>query len=98
MGIAGIVLFYPKKNDRVTIEVFEVSGGYGYLIKNQDKVLIRQDVIPAIQARSPFCSYDDAGAVADLVRRKMLKRESPAITKEELKALHVQINCLVLAR
>lgn len=97
VGIAGIALFYPGKGEEIAIEVFEVPGGYGYLLRNRNKVLIRQDMIPSIQQISPFCSYDDAQAVADLVKRKMLRNEHPAITKEELKALHVQINCLDLA-
>ncbi|MBC9795020.1 DUF4907 domain-containing protein [Sinomicrobium weinanense] len=97
IGIAGMVLLYPGKKEGITVEVYEVPGGYGYLVKNDSKVLIRQDMIPSIQQISPFCSYDDAKAVAALVKRKMLRNEHPAITKEELKALHVQIKCLDLA-
>ena len=96
-GIAVISLFYPQKKDTITTEVVQVPGGYGYLVKNGDKILIRQEMIPSIQKESPFCTYNDAKAVASLVRQKIIKKEIPAITKEELKALHVRINCLDLA-
>ncbi|MGS2762214.1 DUF4907 domain-containing protein [Sinomicrobium sp. M5D2P9] len=96
-GIAVIYLFYPQKRDEITTEVVEVPGGYGYLVKSGNKVLIRQEIIPVVQKISPFCTYNDAKAVAGLVKQKMMEKEGPAITKEELKALHVRLNCLDLA-
>ncbi|MGS2737774.1 DUF4907 domain-containing protein [Sinomicrobium sp. M5D2P17] len=96
-GIAVICLFYPQKSDKITTEVVQVTGGYGYLVKSGDKILVRQEIIPTVQKTSPFCTYNDAQAVAHLVKQKMMKKEMPAITKEELKALHVRLNCLDLA-
>lgn len=92
-----IGLFYPRDSSAISTEVIAIPGGYGYVLKNGNKVLIKQQIIPAISNTSPFCTYDDARAVAFLVRKKMLKGETPAITKEELKALHVRLNCIDLA-
>ncbi|WP_170164529.1 DUF4907 domain-containing protein [Sinomicrobium pectinilyticum] len=97
IGIAVVYLFDLQRRDRIVTEVVQVPGGYGYLVKSGDKILIRQEMIPSIQKTSPFCTYNDAKAVASLVRQKIIKKEIPAITKEELKALHVRINCLDLA-
>ncbi|RAV27915.1 DUF4907 domain-containing protein [Sinomicrobium soli] len=97
LGIAGVVGYIHRRVVRIDVEVFEVGNGYGYQLKSGGKVLVRQEVIPALPGSGPFCSRSDARTAGILVRHKIMNRESPAITKEELKVLRVDVKCLDLA-
>ncbi|MEO9894121.1 DUF4907 domain-containing protein [Aurantibacter sp.] len=72
-------------------EVYSTNDGFGYRILNDKKVLIQQSNIPAIQGEHPFSSRLDAEKAADLVIRKILKRENPVVSILELKKLDISI-------
>ena len=73
--------------------VYEINNGYGYSISYNDKLLIKQDLIPAIQNNQAFCNFDDAQKVADLVKEKLKRKENPKISLIELKQLNIQLIC-----
>jgi len=70
-------------------EVFISGDGYGYTIKAGDKVLIKQYFIPAVQEEISFMSDNDAKLVSALVLNRLLKKESPVVTIEDLNKLNV---------
>ncbi len=89
--------FFDREN-AVRFSVITVEKGYGYIIKSKDKTLIKQEVIPAINANKPFCSKRDAKEVARLVVARISNSETPTITIEDLDNLKVAVNCVDLPK
>ena len=95
-----LVVFIVKKtikthnNQPFTTLIYQTNHGFGYSISYNKKILIKQDVIPAIQSNTPFCSYEDAERVANVVLKKIYKKEAPTVTITELKQLGIQLNCI----
>lgn len=75
-------------------EVYKINNGYGYSISYNSKLFIKQDNIPTIQKNHPFCNYEDAKKIADLVTEKLNKKENPRVSLSELKMLDIQLNCV----
>lgn len=88
--------FYLQKEDSISINLFEIDGGYGYEISSENHLFVRQENIPAIQENIPFCSKEDAEKTAKMVKRKIIKKQSPSISLEELRELKIKINCVDL--
>lgn len=86
--------FEPKSN--IQVKIYEVDGGFGYLLNDNGKVLIKQGFIPGISGSHAFCSKEDAIKTAEKVRQKIINKESPTLTIHELKALDLRLNCLDL--
>lgn len=78
-------------NNELFHEIYEVKKGYGYKIISDDKVLIKQDFIPAIPGKIPFNSYIEAQMVAQLVIEKILKKEDPKIKKKDIENLEITV-------
>ncbi|CAM4206222.1 DUF4907 domain-containing protein [Zobellia nedashkovskayae] len=72
-------------------EVLQVDEGYGYKILYDDKILVKQDFIPAIQGKKSFESEKEAMLVGNVVLRKIEKGEDPYISVLELKDLKINI-------
>ena len=70
-----------------TITVFEsVFGGYGYDILVNEKLMIHQPNIPAINANRGFPTRESARGVASLVVVKLKNNEMPpAVSVEEIR-------------
>lgn len=73
--------------------VVSIAGkGFGYLIKQNKKTVIKQEHIPSIQGIKAFSSKEDAEKCAKLVVKKLAKSGSlPTISKEELIKLNIKI-------
>ncbi|CAM4263453.1 DUF4907 domain-containing protein [Zobellia roscoffensis] len=72
-------------------EVIEVGEGFGYQILHADKILVKQEFIPAIQGELPFNTEKEAQLIGDEVLKKIKKGEAPFITVSELKNLNITI-------
>ena len=70
-------------------EIVKVKKGYGYHIWAGDKLLVKQEFIPAINGAIPFQSYGDAERTAALVESKLKNRANPEISVEELGKLNI---------
>jgi hypothetical protein len=86
-----------KKNDEHKGEVFvryEIisgrNGGWGYALYADDKLYIKQDIIPAISGIHTFKSREDAEKVAKLVIEKLHNQQSPAIDSLEMAKLGIE--------
>lgn len=68
------------------------NKGFGYHIKHNNKIVIRQETIPAIQGNKAFATKADAEKCARLVVKKLAaKGDLPSISKEELIQLNIKI-------
>ena len=93
--VAGL-FFYLQQENSIHISVFEIEGGYGYKLSSGNNLLIKQENIPTIQKITPFCSREDAEKTAKKVKQKIIKKQSPSISLEELKELKIKFNCVDL--
>lgn len=73
--------------------IYKYNEGYGYSISYDNKLFIKQDAIPVIETNQPFCNFNDAQKVANLVKEKLNNKESPNISLQELKSLSIQLKC-----
>lgn len=72
-------------------EVISVNGGFGYQILNGEKILIRQEFIPAVQGEKPFLIAKDAKSIAELVVHKLVNGETPVIYIEEIEKFNIEL-------
>lgn len=82
-----------KKNHSLQADVFAAGGGFGYIISQQGKILIKQENIPAVYGTIPFCDSIDAIKVGNLVVQKIENKQSPAITTQDLARLKIKTKC-----
>jgi hypothetical protein len=70
----------------LSVEPFRLDSlkGWGYEIVTNNKVFIHQKYIPALEGNRIFTSREDALKVGNMVRDKLLKKQSPALTKQEI--------------
>lgn len=80
------------KRQLYTVETFKTGdNGWGYSILCGGKMVIRQDIIPAIQQSIPFQSEKDAKETAHLVIKKLNHKMLPVISVDELDSLRVLV-------
>lgn len=78
-----------KDSIRITSYAFKTADGWGYSITLDNKVYIKQDIIPVIQGIKSFATENDALKVASLVVTKIKLHQKPTLQKEELLSLGV---------
>ena len=92
-----VTVFFQIKsnaNSSYNTRIYTVNMGYGYEISLDNKILIKQDIIPAISDQHTFCTQEDALKIANLVVTKLKNKQNPRITKEELKTNAITLNCI----
>ena len=71
-------------------EAFEVDSGWGYKILINDKVFIKQEIIPAVNGNFFFQTKEAAEIAGVFVMQKLAKNEGlPTVNFEELQNLGV---------
>lgn len=86
-----LCLFLACNNTKeLTLESLKTNNGWGYVIKNNDKIIIKQSIIPVIQTQKSFKNEEDALKVGNLVLEKLKARTSPTITKKDLILLSIK--------
>ena len=68
---------------------FKTTDGWGYCITLDNKIYIKQTIIPVIQGNKSFATEEDAEKVALLVVNKIKTHQKPTIFKEELQNLQI---------
>ncbi|WP_290339363.1 DUF4907 domain-containing protein [Ferruginibacter paludis] len=68
---------------------FKTGDGWGYAITVDNKIFIKQSIIPCIAGEKSFASQADAEKVADLVLTKIKTHQKPSIFKSELEKLGI---------
>ncbi len=90
----GLMKFAPEQIlDTPSFEttIIVVEDGYGYQVSKNNKLIIRQEYIPAINTKQAFGTIKDAQLLADLVVYKLKKGRSPVVASSELDDLNIVI-------
>ena len=85
-----IIVFYQKEQN-LKVQSIRVADGWGYSIANNDKIIIKQTIIPVISNSKSFKTEKDALAVGQLVLQKLSSDNSPTITKNDLILLKIKM-------
>jgi len=80
----------PKKN--IKIKISKIENGYSYDIYKNEKLFIHQPNIPAAIGNQKFKDSVQCLRIANLVVKKMEKKNFPTITIEELKNNNIQFS------
>lgn len=78
-----------QKEQGLKIQSIKITNGWGYIITNNDKTLIKQTIIPVISEPKSFETEKEALAVGHLVLKKLKSNNSPTITKNDLILLKI---------
>ncbi len=90
--IIGLVLFiFCRKEQDLKIQSIKTANGWGYVIKNYNKTIIKQTIIPVISEFKSFKTEKEAMAVGQLVLQKLNSNNSPTITKNDLILLKIKM-------
>lgn len=84
-------LFACNKKDELSLESIKTQTGWGYVIKNNDRIIIKQSIIPVIPSQKSFENEQEALKVGSLVLQKLKDKTSPTITKKDLILLSIKI-------
>ena len=98
--LAIAVIWYTQQNDSgvaanqpapaFTIQtIVKDDGSFGYNISLDDRILIHQPHIPAVQGIRGFKTKHEAQRVARFVIGKLTANEIPSVSKEELDNLKI---------
>lgn len=90
--LIGFLTFFSCNSlQDFSLESIKTPSGWGYVIKNNDKIIIKQSIIPVIQNIKSFESETEALKVGNLVLDKLKQQTSPTITKKDLILLSIRI-------
>ncbi|MCS3531823.1 DUF4907 domain-containing protein [Chryseobacterium sp. JUb7] len=88
---AVFLISCEKKNKDFDVKVTrQTSGGYGYQILKNKKILINQPYIPAIQGEKTFKNETDAHKTAELVMSKIHRYSLPKVSIHELDSMKIE--------
>jgi hypothetical protein len=87
--ILKMVWGWFQNTDAFELTIFAEKNGWGYLIKHQNRLIIQQAHIPAIQNFQNFRSSAEARRVGKLVIYKLKNKQNPRITLAELDSLKI---------
>lgn len=78
-----------KTNGEIRVEVFRIdtTQAWGYEIVSGNKVFIHQEAVPALEGNRPFASKEDALKIGNRVKEKLIAKQPPNLTKEEVYTL-----------
>ncbi len=89
LGFSNYTIRSKESKLQLHSEILTLENGYGYQIKLDNKLLIRQEYIPILQGKKPFTTAQDAKRTADKIIYKLQNKESPILTISELKELQI---------
>ena len=76
----------PSVRDSFSVSTFQLEKGegFGYEILKNNRVIIHQEFIPALEGKQQFHSREDAVKIGNEVLKKIENKKPPGITKEEV--------------
>ena len=79
-----------SSNNTFEITTLQSANGWGYQIRQNDKLLLDQPVIPGRLGNAGFQTQADAQRVAELVKTKLqAKVFPPTVSEDDLKNLNI---------
>ena len=86
-----LLLVSCKKNEEYDVKSFPVNNGWGYTIEINNKIIIKQTVIPTVSEKRSFTSEADALKVGNWVLKRIKQNLSPTVAKKDLILLEISI-------
>jgi hypothetical protein len=80
-----------KNNEKYLVKSFKVKDGWGYTIAINNKIVIKQTVIPTVSKQESFRTEGDALKVGNLVLERIKQNLSPTVAKNDLILLEISI-------
>lgn len=87
----GTLLISCNFQTELSVHSIKTPSGWGYIISENDKIIIKQSIIPAIQNNSSFKTEEDALKVGNFVLKKLKNNLSPSLNKNDLILLSIKI-------
>jgi hypothetical protein len=79
-----------NKAESFKVQSLKTNSGWGYTITKDDKIIIKQTVIPVISDNKSFKTEKEALSVGNLVLQKLKDDLSPTVTKKDLFLLAIK--------
>ena len=73
-----------KDHGNIIAQTFKTNDGWGYSVLINNKLFIKQSIIPVIEGYKAFANEEDAKKVAGLVVNKLKHHEKPILRLDEL--------------
>lgn len=89
--IAILLLVACNKKENFHVESIKTATGWGYTIATDEKIIIKQTIIPVINNYKSFTTEKDALKTGNLVVKKLEANLSPTLTKKDLILLDITI-------
>jgi len=86
-----LFFIFCQKEENLKLHPLKINAGWGYIITNDKKIIIKQTVIPVISTSKSFQTEKEAFQVGNLVLKKLRDNLSPTITKNDLILLKIKI-------
>lgn len=80
-----------NRANNLKLESIKTTNGWGYTIKENDKIIIKQSIIPVIANNRSFETEEDALKVGTIVLQKLKDNDSPTISKNDLTSLAIKV-------
>ena len=78
------VLYHAGKRNEINYKIFRQSGGWGYDIVVNRKLVIHQEYIPVIAQKKEFPTEIQAREAAQLVVQKLKNNKLPTLSCAEI--------------
>jgi hypothetical protein len=85
-----LFLIFCQKEKKLNVHSIKVNNGWGYAITNNNRLIIKQMIIPVISEHKSFQTEQEAMAVGQLVTEKLDANLSPTITEKDLILLKIK--------
>jgi hypothetical protein len=89
--LGTIIFVFCKKEENLKVKSIKVNNGWGYTISNDDKIIIKQTIVPVVSRCESFQTENEALAVGQLVMNKLESNLAPTITKNDLILLKIKM-------
>ncbi|WP_367772122.1 DUF4907 domain-containing protein [Flavobacterium sp. WC2421] len=76
--------------ENLKVKSLKNDSGWGYIITKDEKIIIKQTVIPVISENKSFKTEEEALKVGNLVLQKLKDNLSPTVTKKDLFLLAIK--------
>lgn len=86
-----LLLVSCNKKEEFEVKSIKVNAGWGYTIGMNDKIIIKQTVIPTVNEKRSFKSEADALKVGNWVLERIKQNLSPTVAKKDLILLEISL-------
>lgn len=87
--LGACTLSQSKQKSNIELELVNQNDSWGYQIYIDDKLYIKQDMVPAVQGNVAFKNKAEANMVGNLVADKLRAHELPKVELRELRLLGI---------